>query len=197
MSQQEENSSELKSRIFSDKTHAVKQSIEANKNLKVRNPNKIFQHDALNDEIPTNSIQSKNKFMFIQQNRENQQTKFNSWITVIGLIPGRNDELIEYFSRFGSIEQFEEGPGNWCYILYQSPDIAKIPVSQAQNGPLIITPNYIVSVADGRLKARYVDDAPLPSRIDYKPKSTESYSREKSLLSSLVDTIFQKPVFNC
>ena len=197
MSQQDITSAELKSRIFSDKTHAVKQSIEANQNLRVRNPKRIFQHDALNEEIPGNSIHSKNKFMFIQQEKENQQTKFNSWVTVIGLIPGRNDELIEYFSRFGSIEQFEEGPGNWCYILYQSQDIAKIAVSQALNGPLIISPNYIVSVAEGRLRARYTDTTPLPSRIDYKPKSTDNYSREKSLLSSVIDTVFQKPVFNC
>ena len=191
MSLQEVNSAELKSRIFSDKSKAVKQSIESNQNIRVRHPKEIFQHDAFPQKIPQKSVYSTEKGTLITKKKQKKENSFSSWITVIGVIPEKNQELIEYFSKFGNIEQFEEGPGNWCYILYPNQEIANIPLFKAKSGPLIINPSFVVSVAEGRLRPRYMTIKTEPSKEEKQQRISDEYSIEKKTkLSAILSSIF-------
>lgn len=190
MSHQQDNSAQfLKSRIFIGRNQASQQSISSKTNLEIRTPEEVFQHDSHNDSIPTKSDYGREKFTLLGDVNQPQEKVIGSWITVIGFIPGRSDELIEFFSRYGSVERFEEGPGNWCYIEFPSKEIANLPIIKAQNEPLIIANNYIVSVAEGRIKQHYTSAPPLPKKVEYQPKITKEYAREKkSIISTIIES---------
>jgi hypothetical protein len=192
MSQNQDNTTQfLKSRIFIGRAHAAKQSISSKSNLQIRTPEEAFQHDAHVDAIPPISDYGRENFSLLGDPNQPQDKKIGAWITVIGYIPGRADELINYLSRYGIVERFEEGPGNWCYIEFQSKEIANLPILKAKSEPIIIANNYIVSVAAGRLKQHYMSAPPLPKKVEYVPKITKEYAKErKSIISTIVESIF-------
>ena len=192
MSSLKENSNKfLKSRIFIKKREQARSSINDKSNLAIRHPTQIFQHDAQQSTIPKASLYSIDKFSILDNPNEGMQKAAVNWVTVIGYQPGRSQELIDYFSKFATVNKFEEGPGNWCYLLFGSNENTQTFFSQTQNGPIIISADYVISVHSGRIKHAYSQKNELPRKVDFDPIIVDERAKErKHLLSVIIDKLF-------
>lgn len=176
---QDPNQQFLKSRIYFSKG-PDSLAATANKHyVSSRTPEETFQHQHFHGEMPTTSTYNKDQIGLDAENIKASKD-VGTWITVIGIIPGRFQEVREYFAQFGEINHFEEGPGNYGYIEFASSKSAKTPLDKSQTDPLIITKSYIVSVAPGRLKPHYISKInDNNEKINYSSFTKESKSREK------------------
>jgi hypothetical protein len=88
--------------------------------------------------------------------------RFAKWITVIGVIPGRVREIVEHFSRFGTILRVDDTPGNWVYIEYASEAMAEQAAESGSAEPTLIGGSMLVCATLGRMRSGYVPEPEAP-----------------------------------
>lgn len=181
----------LKSRIYFSKAPGSLATTSTKHYVSVRTPEESFQHEHFHGEMPKTSAYSKDENAADLVNIVTSET-IGTWITVIGIIPGRFEEVVKYFSQFGEISKFEEGPGNYGYIEFAIANSAKIPIEKSQYEPIMVTKSYIVSVAQGRLKPFYVPKSNEHSeKITFDSPEINKYSKaQPSLFDTIKEAIF-------
>lgn len=81
-----------------------------------------------------------------------------AWITVIGIITGRLNEVIDFFSKYGPIKRVNDTPGNWAYLEFETYEMAEAAVADCSQGPQLISGSMAVSCVMGRRVSDYVAD---------------------------------------
>lgn len=186
---QEQSQQYVKSRLFLTKDN-INQNISSTKSvIKKRTPQESFQHDKFFATAPKKSAYSRDQSLVGA--KDDPITIVGSWVTVIGAIPGRHNEIVEYFSRFGSIDRVESTAGNWIYLEYSSFENAEMAVQSSKQEPLIIGNHYIVSCVKGKYRNAYLpknEDPPTKvSFSTYKPAFPPQ--QQKSIVTKVLESL--------
>ena len=136
--------------------------------------------------IPSSSIYSSKK----ECESITESVDVGSWVTVIGVIPGCLNEVIKFFSKYGTIIRVDDTAGNWVYLEFVSLDVAKSIVSNFENGPKLINNRMAVTCSLGRIKSRYFQDKEVSSQFDFSFKPLTS--NDNQISSDISGKIFDK-----
>ena len=189
MREQENQQPFLETRLFRPK--AASSSTKAKDGKSIVSPQlaeDTFTNESSLNNIPTISIYRQSK----EVEPVTESVDIGTWVTVIGVMPGYTNDVIRFFSRYGTIIRVDDTPGNWVYLEFVSLDIAKAVVSSFSNGPQLISNNMAVTCVLGRLKSQYVQTKEsIPENITFNPIKTSVTQPKKSEISEKIfDTIF-------
>ncbi|KAK8863846.1 Nucleoporin nup35 [Tritrichomonas musculus] len=116
-----------------------------------------------------------------------------TWVTIIGTIPGHTDEVVQYFSKYGTILRVEDTSGNWMYIEYPSTDIAKSVVDKCSGAPQLISNRMAVACVAGRVRSEFVTQKPKPpDKVEFVPntKGVVIPEEKRGIVGTIFDSIF-------
>lgn len=105
-----------------------------------------------------------------------------AWVTVIGVTPGSQRDVIAFFSQFGVVTRADDTPGNWMYLEFASLDAAKSAAQGFECGPQLVSSQMAVTCELGRVKSSYCCDSAAEdsARPSFAPRS----SGERSAVAS-------------
>lgn len=189
LSMNETNQQFLDSRLFGTKTTSNLATKNAKNPLVVRTEEETFAKDGNLYRKPTDSIYTRRNE--IPKNQP-ETTNIGTWITVIGFIPGRIQEIVEYFTQFGTILRVDDTPGNWLYLEYQSNEMAQKALESFSESPQLITNSMAVACIPGRIASTYVPDNAAHSEFNLNPFDERVIIPEekKSVVGTIFDSLF-------
>lgn len=178
----------LETRLFRKGTKAahVKSS---NATLVSRTADETFQKDGLPFAPPTQSLYRRS--VALEEPSADKSANSGVWITVIGVIPGRVREVIEYFSKFGTVLRVDDTPGNWACLEMSKKQGADAALAACGNAPVLVAPGMACSCVSGKLKSEYLPDRDeYPTDVVFDPSANDGVEPQKSRVSSIFDSIF-------
>lgn len=182
----------LKTRLFLSKSSAAhSKNQKLTSTINARSAEETFQTDSFHGAPPKQSIYGKSQIA--DEPQKTEETEIGTWVTVIGVIPGHVQEIISYFSKFGTILRADDTPGNWVYLEFASTELAKNAVESCNNSPQIIIPSMAVTCKMGRIKCRYVPQQEKPPQavfFDSKREGVVIPKEKRSIVESIYDSIF-------
>lgn len=133
-----------------------------------------FQKKSLAQPPPNASAYS---HVYSQSGKAESTTNVGTWITIVGVRQSFYDDVVKYFSQYGSILRANKAPGNWIYIEYSTYEEAKKAAEAGRSTPILINGAYAVTTVFGRFKGSYqvddLEDAPI---LSYEQSMNDVYT---------------------
>lgn len=168
------------------KTAQVKDS---NTVLAPRTADETFQKDGLSMPPPTQSLYPRS--VALKAPTADKSMNSGAWISVIGVIPGRMQEIIGYFSKFGTILRVDDTPGNWACLEMATKEAASAALADCGSAPVLVGAGMACSCVKGKIKSEYLPDMEEPpTHVEFDPTANDGIQPTKSLVSSIFDSIF-------
>ena len=183
----------LDSRIFGKNAGSnLSNDQQARSLIAQRTEEETFVKDAdIQLDKPSGSIYDRTKVFGISKHIKAKD--IGTWVTVIGVVPGYINEVVNFFSKYGTILRVDDTSGNWVYLEYASIEMAEKVVESCSKSPQLITNKMAVSCVLGRLRSEYVVEKPKPpDSVNFVPKSKGVIIPEekRGIVGSIFDSIF-------
>ncbi|OHT08140.1 hypothetical protein TRFO_23415 [Tritrichomonas foetus] len=182
----------LNSRLFGSKNATRVTKSQQNKSIVTpRTEEETFQFDSFASDKPSGSVYDRTNEFGVTQHEKTHD--IGTWITVIGTIHGYTNEIVQHFSKYGTILRVDDTAGNWLYIEYPSTDIAELAVKSCGRSPQLITNTMAVSVVPGRLKSSYVmEKASPPSTVEFDPicEGVAVPEERRNIVGAIFESVF-------
>ena len=154
-----------------------------------RTAEETFQKDGLAMPPPTQSLYQRS--VALKAPTADKSANSGAWITVIGVIPGRMREIIDYFSKFGAILRVDDTPGNWACLEMATRDAANAALEDCGSAPVLVAAGMACSCVNGKVKSEYLpDNEEPPTSVEFDPCANDGVQPKKWLVSSIFDSIF-------